>query len=112
MSLAEPGKDLTDTVTVHEAYLRCIYSFESCKICPHLSEGSRQLVEDEMGRFEVWAVNIGAALDPLVLSSLDNRLRNSNNTREMVVLLLRALRVNLDYGMPAEPAKGTQADRR
>ena len=84
---------------VYEAYAMCARSFASCKACPHLPRGLLQLVEDEASRFEVWATNTGSCRDPSVSSSLDYRLRNSPRTREMVVLLLRAVRVNLDYGM-------------
>lgn len=84
---------------VHDAYAICARSFASCKTCPPLSPESLQLVEDEASRFDVWAANTGSCRDPSLSSSLDHRLRNSPSTREMVVLLLRAVRVNLDYGM-------------
>jgi len=84
---------------VYDAYANCVRSFASCKACTHLPPESLQIVEDEKSRFDVWAVNTGSCLDPSLSSSLDQRLRNSPQTREMVVLLLRAVRVNLDYGM-------------
>jgi len=84
---------------VHDAYAICARSFASCKTCPPLSPESLQLVEDEASRFDVWAANTGSCRDPSLSSSLDHRLRNSPSTQEMVVLLLRAVRVNLDYGM-------------
>ncbi|KAK0612122.1 hypothetical protein B0T14DRAFT_608066 [Immersiella caudata] len=82
---------------VYEAYAMCARSFAACKACPHLPRESLELVEDEASRFEVWATNTGSCRDPSLSSSLDYRLRNSPKTREMVVLLLRAVRVNLDY---------------
>ena len=84
---------------VHDANTNCVRSFASCKACIHLSPDSLRLVEDEASRFDVWATNSGSCLDPSLSSSLDHRLRNSHGTREVVVLLLRAVRVNLDYGM-------------
>lgn len=104
MSAARPNEDEdssdADETVVHDAYLSCLRSFASCKNCPHLSQASQLMVEDEANRFDVWAVNTGSCLEPSVSSSLDHRLRNSHTAREMVVLVLRAIRVNLDYGTP------------
>jgi len=100
MSVAnsEEGAGDADEIVVYNAYLLCLGSFSSCRTCPHLSKASQQGVEEEAGRFDVWAINTGSCLDPSFSSSLDHSLRNSHSTREMVVLLLRAIRVNLDYG--------------
>ena len=88
---------------IHDAYTNCRRSFASCKVCAHLPPDSLQLVHDEADRFDIWATNTGSCLDSSLSSSLDHRLRNSPGTREMVVLLLRAVRVNLDYGMFSKP---------
>lgn len=88
---------------IHDAYTNCIRSFSSCKVCPHLAADSLELVHDEANRFEIWGTNTGSCLHPSLSSSLDHRLRNSPGTREMVVLLLRAIRVNLDYGTFSKP---------
>ncbi|KLU86583.1 hypothetical protein MAPG_05595 [Magnaporthiopsis poae ATCC 64411] len=68
----EGGGDSDETV-IHDAYLNS-------------------------NRFDVWAVNTGSHLNPSISSSLDHRLRNSNETRDKVILVLRAIRINLDYG--------------
>ncbi|KAK4161715.1 hypothetical protein QBC43DRAFT_323136 [Cladorrhinum sp. PSN259] len=82
---------------IHDAYTNCVRSFASCKACAHLPPDSLQLVHDEANRFDIWATNTGSCLNSSLSSSLDHHLRNSPGTREMVVLLLRAVRVNLDY---------------
>jgi hypothetical protein len=85
-----------EEMSIYEGYVRCVHSFRSCHQNPHLADLS--LIDDEEGRFNVWATNIGSSRDISVSSSLDYRLRNSAKTQEMVLLLLRVLRVNLDYG--------------
>ncbi|RFN44923.1 tetratricopeptide repeat domain-containing protein [Fusarium flagelliforme] len=86
-----------DELMINDVYLQCLDSFMACSDCLHLSAASRQLVNDERSRFKIWAANIGAHLDPSVSSSLDHRLRNSERTKTSVTLLLRVMRVNIDY---------------
>jgi len=57
------------------------------------------LVEDELGRFRVWAASICASADAAVSASLDNRLRHSPKVKTLVVQLLDTLQMNLEYGM-------------
>lgn len=99
--MSNMDKTMTEQDTellIHEAYGRCLNSFICCRNCVHLSEASRRMVADEMSRFMIWAANIGAHLDWSISSSLDHRLRNSERARTSVTLLLRVLRVNIDYG--------------
>jgi hypothetical protein len=92
------GTEQDDELIINDVYLQCLDSFMSCSDCLHLSAASRQLVNDEMSRFKIWAANIGAHLDSSIFSSLDHRLRNSEKTKTSVILLLRVIRVNIDYG--------------
>jgi hypothetical protein len=83
-------------ISIYDAYLTCKESFLSCRQNPHLPRLS--LLDDELGRFEVWAANIGASRDVSSSMSLDFRLRDSQKTQQMVHMLLSVLRLNLDYG--------------
>lgn len=55
------------------------------------------MFEDQLGRFNVWALNIDAFSSSR--ASLESRLKGSDSARSMVVQLLRALKMNLDYGV-------------
>lgn len=74
-----------------------------CKTCKQIFESLRQtipaspyrtldnVVEDQMGRFQVWAGNIGAFQQPGSTSSLDYRLKESELIRNSVQSGLRRL---------------------
>lgn len=76
---------------IHQAALDCIAAFRSC-----IAATSRYEFEDQMGRFKLWAINIDVFSSSR--RSLDGRLKNNVSTRNMVLQLLRALQLNLDYG--------------
>lgn len=60
------------------------------------SELSTRTVEDELGRFRVWASNIGAMTSGR--ASMDYRMRNAGYLRENVKSLLEDLKQSLGEG--------------
>ena len=55
---------------------------------PHLSAVA---IQDEFGRFKVWAANIGALQPASRSSSLEHRLREATKVKDHVIKLLRDL---------------------
>jgi hypothetical protein len=76
---------------IHQAAWDCLGAFRGCLDITQLYE-----FEDQMGRFKLWATNIEVFSSSR--TSLDNRLKQSEKTRNMVLQLLRTLQMNLDYG--------------
>lgn len=54
-------------------------------------------LDDELGRFKVWAGNISAHRPALSRRSLEYRLRDSSSLRGAVILLLNELMNTLDH---------------
>lgn len=75
---------------IYTAFLNCLVVFQRCLRNPDLNS-----YEDQLARYKLWASNINAS--SVSRHSLDNRLKNSAGTRNMIVQLLRALQVNLEY---------------
>lgn len=55
-------------------------------------------IQDELGRFKVWAENIGALQPRDMKSSLEYRLRDASRTRQQVQQFLGDLRESLTEG--------------
>lgn len=69
---------------------QCILSFNQCEgYAACLPPQDKAIVEDQAGRFSVWASNIGA-LAP-ARASLDYRLREAEDVRRLVMALLITL---------------------
>jgi hypothetical protein len=73
-----------------EASADCEDAFRECLMNPDLL-----LFEDQLSRFRLWAANI--EVFSASRASLDNRLRNSEGTRDMILQLLHSLQMNLRY---------------
>lgn len=79
----------------------CSQSFHLlCRLLKNInmypSQISLQAIQDEFGRFRVWAGNVGAHRSGRV--SLDYRLREAGQMRQIVASLLDDLKVNLQEG--------------
>lgn len=75
-----------------------IYAILNQPSCRYERDISAADVQDQFGRFNVWAGNIGA-LQPLqIKSSLENRLRDASRTRQQVLDLLGDLQGSLEEG--------------
>lgn len=69
---------------------QCILSFDECEShAARLPPQGKAMIEDQVGRFSVWASNIGA-LAP-ARASLDYRLREAEDVRRLVMALLITL---------------------
>lgn len=79
-----------DTAPIYKASSDCLQAFQKC-----LRNSNLDSYEDQLGRFNLWAANINAFSSSR--TSLDNRLKGSDGTRNMIVQLLQALRINLEY---------------
>ena len=95
--MEEPG-----TAIIGTHCKRCLDAFHN--LCEDLGSSvlnyTNQIklpaVEDEYGRFKIWAGNIGAHRSGRV--SLDHRLREAPRTRERLINLLGDLENNLNDG--------------
>lgn len=65
---------------------------------PNGSSGDLVRVEDSLGRFMVWARNLGAFRDPNSTSSLDYRLRNGNQMQANVKAALQDIAESASRG--------------
>jgi hypothetical protein len=79
-----------DALPIYKASSDCLLAFQKC-----LHNSGLYSYEDQLGRFNLWAANINVFSSSR--ASLDNRLKTSDGTRDMIVQLLRALQMNLEY---------------
>ena len=88
--------------TIASRGILCVQSFNHlCSAlrdpqCQLLDQISLSAVLDELGRFRVWAGNIGALREGT--ASLDYRLREASHIRRQVVRLLEDLNIALREG--------------
>jgi hypothetical protein len=81
-----------------EMYQSCRVSFTGLlKILPKSESGSVEHFVNDLGRFNVWAENSGAHRSGRV--SLDHRLHEAFEVKEMVIELLDNLNCDLQDGM-------------
>jgi hypothetical protein len=66
----------------------------SCKT----PEMPARVIQDELGRFRVWAGNMGALQDPDSTASLDFRLIDAPQIRQQVLRILRRLIQSIQKG--------------
>jgi hypothetical protein len=83
------------THPISEASTDCLEAFKECLANASLSPSDLQELRDQQARFNIWAANL-AVFAKRYRASLDNRLRQSNDTRVMTLELLLVLRMNLD----------------
>jgi hypothetical protein len=91
-------------LAICDYYERCRVSFKN--LIAALQNPARDFngqitvatVDDERGRFEVWAGNVGARHYPKSRVSLDHRLRESFFYRERIIRLLKDLEDTLQSG--------------
>jgi hypothetical protein len=81
--------------SISEASTACLEAFQECLANTSLSRSDLQELQDQQARFNIWAANL-AVFAKRYRASLDNRLRQSNDTRVMILELLLVLRINLD----------------
>lgn len=62
-------------------------------------ELSTSMIQDEFGRFHVWAANLGASQHPDSASSLDSRLREAPQILDQVIKILDRLISSVEKGM-------------
>ena len=102
MATANPPPPITDW------YHSCIATFEKItmgvdSLAPGLDSGSDeskelalQLVQDQIGRFRVWAGNMGAHHPAGSRMSLDYKLKEASHIHDTVVELLEELSTSLE----------------
>lgn len=94
-----------DLQTIARLSLDCQRNFQALSNAlktTNENELSSVAVEDELGRFRIWAANIGAL--NIGTASLDYRLRDAEYLRQEVISLLKELKKNLDIGLsPLSP---------
>lgn len=74
-----------------ESFFKQIYSVVNNPNCPFRNDLYPSEVQDELGRFKIWARNIGALQPRTMSSSLEYRLRDASRARQLVVKLLKRL---------------------
>ncbi|KAF8418442.1 hypothetical protein EV426DRAFT_707592 [Tirmania nivea] len=85
-------------------YRSCIATFENVtrsvdNLAPNLDSAKAlalQLVQDQIGRFRVWAGNMGAHHPARSRMSLDHKLKEASHIHDMVVELLEELNTSLE----------------
>jgi hypothetical protein len=85
-----------DQLTIARLCLECQTHFETLETYDGENRLSSTTVEDELGRFRMWASNIGALNTGR--ASLDYRLRDANYLYETVKSLLEDLKRSLSEG--------------
>jgi hypothetical protein len=98
----EPPTIATRTIDCGRSLSRLcdILTSEECKYADQIE---LPVAEDELGRFRVWAGNVGAHRSGRV--SLDYRLREARDMREGVCDLLDYLKIILERGNKSSYAK-------
>lgn len=99
-SLSKDTEDSTQ-ITISSQSHKCDMAFEILNRALPTSayRNLENAVEDEAGRFQVWAGNIGAFQSPRSSSSLDSRLKNSELMRSNVQSGLERLGNAIERGM-------------
>lgn len=93
---------IAGTLSIASSYRICTQSFDQlCSLlqvpdCKFSSQISVLALEDELGRFRVWAGNVGAHRNGRI--SLDHRLREASQAHKKVVDLLKDLNETLRRG--------------
>lgn len=90
------------TVSIASLYERCIHTFNQLYERLLSTNHDRDLlscVEDEVGRFRVWAANAGAHRSGRV--SLDHRLREAPHVHSRVSELIEEIQEDLENGTPS-----------
>jgi hypothetical protein len=82
----------------HKAYA-CVGRFdELCRLLPHSDHNALPTIIDQLGRFKIWAGNIGAFQELSTPSSLEHRLREAPKVGAQVAELLDDLEETLQEG--------------
>ena len=77
----------------------CVRRFNAlCSLLPEADRIARPALVDQLGRFKIWAGNIGAFQELPLPSSLDHRLREAPKIVDQVVELLNDLNETLQEG--------------
>jgi len=97
MATANPPQSIRDW------YHSCIGTFEkitkgvgNCNLASGSHELALQLVQDQIGRFRVWAGNLGAHHPASNRMSLDYKLKEASHIHNTVVELLEELHTTLE----------------
>lgn len=85
-----PGSDYGNQKSIFAVHFACVQSFAQ------LGDPIPQILCDNLGRFRVWTANSGAHRRDTM--SLDHRLRESANLKELVIELLEDLNSALQEG--------------
>ena len=99
-----PAVDAMRSTSTASTGLLCLRSFDRLLNALQTSAISRGTesrlsvvaVQDELGRFKIWAGNIGAFQPATRSSSLEHRLRDASNVRDHIIRLLRDLNFTLN----------------
>ena len=79
-----------------ESCFKRLYAALNDPVSTFRNELSPMEVQDELGRFKIWARNIGALQPRTMSSSLEYRLRDASHARQLVVKLLGNLQEALE----------------
>lgn len=96
MDTAE-GSHFPIQASISSHYKRCMHSFANLLRCGKLDSSILPSVQDDLGRFRVWAANTGAHRIGRV--SLDYRLREASHIYAQVAKLLGELYNDLEEGL-------------
>jgi hypothetical protein len=90
-------------MSIYAAYRQCVQaSRELCNSLRAQHEGPEAIptsFRNDIGRFKVWAKNSGAHRKETNSMSLDHRLREASDVKNMVVKLLEDLKAALQDGI-------------
>jgi hypothetical protein len=89
-------------MSIYAAYRQCVHS--SRELCDSLRtqagpEAIPTSLRNDVGRFKVWAKNSGAHRKETNAMSLDHRLREASDVKNMVIKLLGDLKAALQDGI-------------
>lgn len=74
-----------------ESYFKQLYVVLNDPSCLFRNDLLPTEVQDELGRFKIWARNIGALQPRTMTSSLEYRLRDASHARQLIAKLLKTL---------------------
>jgi len=97
MATANPPQSIRDWYhSCIAAFERLTKGIENCNLPSGSHELALQLVQDQIGRFRVWAGNLGAHHPTRSRMSLDYKLKEASHIRNTVVELLEELHTTLE----------------